>query len=78
MKKTVEINYLGAELEIEGTFTPSEKEERFDSNMTGVPESPAEFEILKVIAGGTNIIGILYESQLDEIINLCLEKMEDE
>lgn len=76
MKKTVEINYLGADLEIEGLYSPPEKEERYDFNMTGTPESAADFEVSKVMAGGIDIIGILYDNQIDDIINLCLEKLE--
>ena len=70
MKKEIEINYQGVDLlvtlEITGKHLPA--------TLTDQEEFP-DIEVIEVYAGDTDIIGIFYDVQLEEIRTLCLEKL---
>lgn len=70
MKKEIDIEYQGTPLtvivDITGKHLP---ETRYDQ------EEFPEVEVLKIYAGDTDIIGIFYDSQLEEIITLCEENI---
>lgn len=70
MKKEIEINYQGVDilvtLEITGKHLPATLLD---------PEEFPDVEVIKVYAGDTDIVGIFYDVQLEEIRTLCLEKL---
>jgi len=71
MRKEIEIEYQGVPLtavvEITGKYLPATQID---------PEEFPETELIKVYVGDTDIIGIFYDSQLEEIYNLCLDGKE--
>ncbi len=75
MKKTVEINYLGASLTIVGNYEPAEKEERYDSNMEGYPGCDASFEVISVFAGSVELTEMLLDTQFEDIKELVLNNI---
>lgn len=77
---TVTVNYKGLELKCYGFYSEKEKEEMYDSNMSGSKEIPAEFDLKEVYVGNTDMIDIfdlLYSNDLDDIESLCIEELEN-
>lgn len=87
MNETVEIEYLGLELEVSGKYYKGEYQ-TYD-----YPGSPSEFEIESVFIKGTDVdisefldslyervyygINSSYENALDCLVNLVIEKIEE-
>lgn len=77
MKIETEINYLGVLLTIEADYQPEEPEVKYYSDGTGYPGCSAEFEIHRILTeSGDDILGIFYESQLEDIEQLCFINLE--
>ena len=88
MNETVEIGYLGLELEVSGKYYKGEERTR------DYPGSPSEFEVESVYIKGTEVevsefldnlyeitshgfMSRKYECALDVIMNLVIEKIEE-
>lgn len=70
MKKEIEINYQNVDLLVTVEIT--------GKHLLATLIDPEEFpdvEIIKVCVRDTNIIGIFYDVQLEEIRTLCLDKL---
>lgn len=72
----VEINYLQIPLTVKGVYHAEEPEVMYDSDMSGCPGYPSEFEIHDVLAGDISIIELLSDYQMDEIQSQTIEKIE--
>ena len=68
--KEVTVNYKGVEIELYGIYT--EGEERTHD----YPGSGSEFEIYNAFVYGVDLIDILVESQIEDLANLAIEKIE--
>lgn len=68
--REVTVNYNGVEIELCGIYT--EGEER-THDYTG---SGSEFEIYHAFVNGVDLIDILVESQIEDLANLAIEKIE--
>jgi hypothetical protein len=76
MKTGVIINYNTVTLEVKGEYEPFEQGEMYNTDGLGQPDYLATFEVIKVLADGFDITQIFYNSQLDEITELCLNQLE--
>jgi hypothetical protein len=74
---TVEINYLGVQITVEGLYYPGDPEIMYDLDMAGYPGSNSEFEIHDVFVGEVSIIELLSDYQMEEIISEAIEKIEE-
>lgn len=78
MKTETVINYLGVELTIIGNYTQGENAIWYNNNMEGQPATSSEFEITHILTeSGDNILGIFYETMLEDIIELVLINLEN-
>ena len=73
----VEIVYLEVPLTVKGIFYPEELELMYDSDISGCPGYPPEFDIHEVFAGGVSIIDLLSDNQLDDIKSETIKKIEE-
>lgn len=74
--ETVEIEYRGIKLEIEGTYTPSEEQVIYYSDGSGYPGSPSEFDANAVFVQETDIYDLLGAEELEHISELCIKEIE--
>lgn len=72
---TIEVNYWGVPLELEGIYTPEDPEIPYTENLDGYPGAPATFEIHEVLAGGVDIQPILNWDQISQLEQLALDKL---
>lgn len=76
MKKTVTINYNETILEVVGGYEPFEQGVMYDSNMEGIPDYPATFEVYKILDEyDNNVIEDYDEDDLESIELLCLDSI---
>jgi len=68
--RKVTVNYNGVEIELDGDYTPGE-ERTYD-----YPGSGSDYEIYNAIVNGIDILEILVESQIEDLANLAIEKIE--
>ena len=77
MKKTINIEYRGLELDVIGDYEPMERGVMYNSDMGGNPDYPSTFDIIKVLSeDGINIINDYDEDDLESIVELCLNHLE--
>ena len=72
---TVEIEYKGILLDVEGNYTEAEDRVIYYGDLDGHPGSPASFDINAVFVQDVDIYELLSEDDLMEIDNLVLEKI---
>ena len=75
---TVEINFRGIDLVIEGTYDEGEAGQMYFSDMSGIPSSPSGFDIneIRVWDSEEDIYEALVEN-LTELEGLVLDKIEN-
>jgi len=72
----VEINFRGANLEVEGEYYEGDEGRMYYSDMSGQPPTPSEFEVECVRAGGVDITELV-DDLIDDICEACIDKIED-
>jgi hypothetical protein len=82
-KETVHIKFKDVELEVEGDYTPYDAGVWRDSNGDGLPPSPSEFEIQKILweceeTKQTVDVFDIYESldKIYDISEIAIEEIE--
>lgn len=70
MTTSLEVNYMGINLDVKGKYTPEDRGDHSD------PGYFSEFEIIRVMLGSTDISPLLSEKQITEIEILAIEKIE--
>ena len=75
--KTVEIEYKGVKLEVEGTYGAGEQQISYQSSGDGYPGSSSEYNVEAIYVGiGTNVYNLFSWQDLDRISELCIEEIE--
>ena len=72
----IEVIYKNTPIVVEGVYTPSEPMVMYYNDMSGYLGSNSDFEVEDIFIGGISVLELL-ESDLDNIINLVLEKIEE-
>ena len=75
---TIEINFRGIDLVVEGTYDEGEAGQMYFSDMSGIPPSPSAFDIneIRVWDREEDIYEALVEN-LSELEGLVLDKIEN-
>jgi len=75
---TIEINFRGIDLVVEGTYDEGEAGQMYFSDMSGIPPSPSAFDIneIRVWDSEEDIYEALVEN-LSELEGLVLDKIEN-
>jgi len=76
-EETFDIEYCNVVLFVTGYYSPEEKRVMYNSDLSGYPGAPAEFDIDKIQCGRQDIMDLLSGSQLDEIEQLILNTYYD-
>ena len=71
-EETWDIEYYGVVLFVTGCYSPEEMMVMYNSDLSGYPGAPAEFNIDKIQCGRQDIMELLSGPQLDEIEQLIL------
>jgi len=71
-EETWDIEYYDVVLFVTGCYSPEEKRVMYNSDLSGYPGAPAEFNIDKIQCGRQDIMELLSGPQLDEIEKLIL------
>lgn len=72
-----EITYKGITLLVGGTYYKGEEMVRYNSDLSGVPESPSTFDINEVFVEETDIYELFSSEQLQDIEKIILELIEE-
>jgi len=76
--QSVNIVYLGVEIEVNGNYSPEEPMVKYYKDGSGYPGSSSEFEVLEATIGGQNAEEIIEKlNAWDELAELARQKIED-
>ena len=73
----LEIEYAGVPMIITGYYIPAEDSVMYYSDMSGNPGMSSHFDIAKVLVGGIDIWELLSSQQLNNLTEMCIEKVEE-
>ena len=76
---TIEINFRGVDLVVEGIYDEGEAGQMYFSDMSGIPPSPSGFEIesLKVWDSEEDLYELFSYDMLNELQDLIIEQIEN-
>lgn len=72
---TIDINYKGIDLTIEGEYEPSEEEVTYESDLSGYPGSNSSFIIYEVFVEEVDIFDIISDFDLEALEELILNEI---
>lgn len=78
MKKTIEINYCGVILDIEGDFMIGEEPVMYYPDGSGHPGYDSQFIVNKVLVGETDLFSTYCDDQIDEMAEIALHLIEND
>lgn len=73
--RTVDIEYKGVKLSVEGTYIEGSEGVFYNSDMSGSPYIPDDFDVNAVFAGDVNIYDLFSNEDLKSIEELVLEEI---